>query len=133
VTAYERRIGQRVDVDPVEVLWRVPSERHRRRWRRGGGVQTGALVDLSVSGLKVRAPAADDLSVGAVVPVEIDGVAGDVAVRRIVPVPGTRFADYGVQLTPASHDLARWCTARLDRHSEVGEADWLAALDNRTR
>ncbi len=129
--AYERRIGRRVAVAPVAVLWRLPSERRRSRFRKGGGVQSGALVDLSVSGLKVRAPRADDLSVGARVPVEIEGVVGDVVVRRIVPVPGTRFDDYGVQIHPASHDLARWCTARLDATSEVKEADWLTAFDNR--
>lgn len=131
--AYERRIGRRVPVEPVAVLWRLPSERRRSRFRKAGGVQSGALIDLSVSGFMVRAPRADDLSVGARVPVEVEGVVGEVVVRRIIPVPGTRFDDYGVQVTPASHELARWCTARLDAGAEVHEADWRSALDNQPR
>lgn len=131
--AYERRIGRRVDVEPVAVLWRADPERRRGgRFRKGAHVESGALIDLSVSGLRVRAPTANDLSVGAVVPVEIAGIAGAVSIRRISPVPGTRFSDYGTQITPSSHELADWATAQLNQGAEVGEADWRARLDNST-
>ena len=56
--AYERRIGRRVPVEPVAVRWRLPAERRRSRFKKAATVQTGAMIDLSVSGLKVRAPAA---------------------------------------------------------------------------
>jgi hypothetical protein len=131
--AYERRIGRRVDVEPVAVLWRADPERKKgARFRKGPHVESGALIDLSVSGLKVRAPMAHDLSVGAVVPIEIDGVAGRITIRRITPVDGTRFADYGAQIMPSSHDLADWARARLDEGAAIGEDDWRAALDNST-
>ncbi len=121
-----------MDVEPLAVLWRVPSER-RSRGRRGTSVQSAALIDLSVSGLQVRAPAANDLSVGAVVAIEVEGVAGDVVIRRILPVAGTRFADYGLQITPSSHELARWATRRIDAGAEIHESDWRAVLDNQPR
>ncbi|HEX7131666.1 MAG TPA: PilZ domain-containing protein [Iamia sp.] len=129
---YERRIGHRVEVEPLEVRWRVPDDPRRGRRRRGQGPQTGALIDVSVSGLKVRAPAATDLSVGARVPIEIDGVAGTVAVRRIISVPGTRFADYGVQISPGSYRLAAWATAHLSQGAEIDEALWRSLLDHGT-
>lgn len=128
--AYERRIGRRVDVEPVAVLWRADPERKRGgRFRKGAHVESGALIDLSVSGLKVRAPAARELSVGAVVPIEVEGVAGSITIRRITPVAGTRFADYGAQIMPASHALAEWARDRLESGAEVGEAEWRAMLD----
>lgn len=133
-SAYERRIGRRVEVEPVPVLWRADPERPKGgRFRRTAQVESGALIDLSVSGLKVRAPSAHDLSIGSVVPIEVEGVPGRITIRRITPVDGTRFSDYGAQILPSSHALADWARRRLDEGAEVGEAEWRAVLDGSTR
>ena len=53
-------------------------------------------------------------------------------IRRVTPVPGTRYVDYGLQIVPASHALADWARAWLDQGAEIDEATWRALLDNST-
>ncbi|HEV7721657.1 MAG TPA: PilZ domain-containing protein [Iamia sp.] len=125
-STYERRIGDRVGIEAIPVLWRVPppdqGRKGGRRARRKA--QSGALLDVSVSGLQVRAPSSDDLSTGAVVHIDIDGVVGAVTIRRITPVQGRRFCDYGVEIRASSEDLARWVHTRLAASLRATEQDW---------
>jgi len=125
-SAYERRIGDRVDIDAIPVLWRVPPpDQGRKGGRRGRRkVESGALLDVSVSGLQIRAPATNDLSVRAVIHIDVDGIVGAVAIRRITPVPGTRFCDYGVEIRASSEELVRWVHTRLATTAQATEHDW---------
>lgn len=123
--SYDRRIGDRVDVESVPVLWRAPAP-GVPRWKQIGKQrpQSAALLDLSVSGLQVRAPAADDLFRGVVLHIRLDGVTGAVIIRRVMPVPGTTLCDYGLDLTDTSTELTRWVHDRLAGAATVLESDW---------
>ena len=107
----------------IPVLWRVPSPDQKRGWRRPRGPEKGLLLDMSVSGLQVRAPAADDLSRGATVTLALDGVEGRGTIRRMVRVPGTRFCDYGIELSPDATALVQWVHDRVAGTTPVSEAD----------
>lgn len=123
---YDRRIGGRVDMAAIPVRWRVPLAEPKRRggWRRRPEAESGLLLDLSVSGLQVRAPAADDLVRGSVVGVALDGVEGWGTIRRVAPVPRTRFCDYGVELSPDAVALVQWVHDRVAATSGVDETGW---------
>jgi hypothetical protein len=125
-STYERRIGGRIGIEAIPVLWRVPppdqGRKGSRRDRRK--VESGALLDVSVSGLQIRAPATNDLSTSAVIFVDVDGVVGAVTIRRIAPVPGTKFCDYGVEIRADSEALVRWVNTRLAATAKATEHDW---------
>lgn len=108
----------------IPVLWRVPPPGQKRGWRRPRGPEKGLLIDMSVSGLQVRAPAAADLSRGAVVGLALDGVEGRGTIRRMAPVPGTRFCDYGVELTRDAVALVEWVHDRVSGTAPATETDW---------
>jgi hypothetical protein len=120
---YDRRIGDRVDMAAIPVLWRIPTPGEKRGWRRPRGPEKGLLIDMSVSGLQVRAPAADDLSRGAVVGLALDGVEGRGTIRRMAAVSGTRFCDYGIELAPEAVALVAWVHDRVAGTAPT-EADW---------
>jgi len=73
-----------------------------RRRRRG---QAGRLLDLSVTGVLVEAPAAKDLAVGSVLHMELDDHVGRVRIRRIAQSPTRGQALYGVELADVGSDL----------------------------
>jgi len=124
-STYERRIGDRVGIDAIPVFWRVPPPDQGRQSRRDRRkVQSGALLDVSVSGLQVRAPASDDLSIRAVIFIDVDGIVGEVTIRRITPVRGTRFCDYGVEIRASAEELIRWVHTRLAATAKATEHDW---------
>lgn len=108
----------------IPVLWRVPPAGQKRGWRRPRGPEKGLLIDLSVSGLQVRAPAADDLTRGAKVTLALDGVEGWGTIRRVKPVPQTRFCDYGIELSPKAVELVRWVHDRVAGATPATESDW---------
>lgn len=124
--AYDRRIGGRIDVAAVPVAWRVPEpgQKRGRGWRRAPEPETGLLLDISVSGLQIRAARADDLVRGVVVHVALDGVHGWGTIRRAAPVPTTRFCDYGIELDPKATELVQWVHDQVAGAAPVTEADW---------
>lgn len=121
---YDRRIGDRVDMAAIPVLWRVPPADRKRGWRRPRAPEKGLLIDVSVSGLQVRAPAADDLGRGAVVHLAVDGIHGWGTIRRATPVPRTRFCDYGLELDREATELVQWVHDRVASTSAVKDSDW---------
>ena len=108
----------------IPVQWRIPRAGQRRGWRRPPEPQKGLLIDMSVSGLQVRAPAAADLSRGAVVALALDGVEGWGTIRRVAPVPRSPYVDYGIELSPDATDLVQWVHDRVAGSSAATEADW---------
>lgn len=122
---YERRIGGRVDVAAIPVGWRLPPPGQKKRgWRRPPEPASGLLLDMSVSGLQVRAAAAEDLVRGSVVHLSLDGVVGWGTIRRVTPVPGTRFCDHGIELDPTSTALVQYVHDRVAGARPVTEDDW---------
>ena len=106
----ERRIGKRRGVEPVRVGWMVDRpERVGRRLRRrlAGMPGHGVLLDVSVSGAQVLAPADPEIRIGTRFDIEVKGVVGRVVVRRIVHSATPDLCLYGVEIPPESGDLAR--------------------------
>ena len=106
----ERRIGKRRGVEPVRVGWML--DRHERVGRRvrrrlAGTPDHGVLLDVSVSGAQVLAPADPEVRIGSRFDVEIKGVVGRVVVRRIVHSATPDLCLYGIEIPPESEDLAR--------------------------
>lgn len=127
VSAYERRIGGRIDVAAIPVQWRVPTpgQKGRSGWRRSKKAESGLLLDMSVSGLQVRAPEASDLHRGSEVGLALDGVSGWGTIRRIHPVPKTRFCDYGIELSREAAELVQWVHDRVAASSSgLDPSDW---------
>jgi hypothetical protein len=122
---YDRRIGDRVDTAAIPVLWRTPAPGEKRRslGRRARKPESALLRDISVSGLQIRALAADDLGVGVKVHLEVDGVAGWGTIRRMAAVPGTRFCDYGLELSTRATDLVQMVHDRVAA-TRPSEIDW---------
>lgn len=123
---YDRRIGGRVDTAAIPVQWRIPDpDEKRRAFRRAPKAETGLLIDVSVSGIQIRAAAADDLGRGARVRVALDGVVGWGTIRRASPVPGGRYCDYGIELARDSTDLVQWVHDRVAAGSSgLTQTDW---------
>lgn len=119
-----RRVGQRHPIESVPVTWRADLPRRSGLLRRRTGAQPAHMVDLSVSGAAVVAPAAGDLRVGSVVVVDYEGHAGRVVIRRIAAGPiasagslyGVEFSEPNGELTSALYDL-------FIRHTS-GVPDW---------
>lgn len=123
---YERRIGGRVDVAAIPVGWKLPAPGQKRRgWRRPPEPESGLLLDMSVSGLQVRAAAAEDLVRGSTVHLSLDGVVGWGTIRRVTPVAGTRFCDHGIELDPQSTALVQYVHDRVAGTTAAAtEDDW---------
>lgn len=118
---HDRRVGPRVTIDPLPVGWRIAAPDASRRDQRRARPETGALLDLSVSGALVAARPANDLSVGAVLHMAIDGQVGKVRIRRILPTAsrkevhfGVEFCDVDCPLTRYVHEHMRSVSARPD-------------------
>jgi hypothetical protein len=106
-TCVDRRIGQRHDAGEMAMRWAVADNSigplHRRAHFR-----TGVLLDVSVTGLLMRASTAADVQVGATLVIEAADESGPVTVRRMVDAadePGQRL--YGLEFALGSEEMAR--------------------------
>jgi hypothetical protein len=103
---YDRRIGRRVRVDPASLEW-VPLL-PRKYFRRARRSERGEVVELSITGARVRAPAHDGVVVGTRVRIAVGGHDGLVAVRRIYLSNDSTCVTYGVEflrLDPGLREL----------------------------
>jgi hypothetical protein len=119
-TIYEKRIGRRHPIDRVPIGWRVdrPLKGIRRSKRRH---EQGVLLDLSMSGAKVQAPTSPDLAVGRKVTIEIEGLTGEMRIRRIAESDVRGESVYGLEFLDATADMARRVHYRLIGQFEVAE------------
>ncbi len=121
----ERRIGQRSDHDGISIRWwppRGPGSTRRLFGPRRG--QAAALVDVSVTGLLVEAPANDHLKVGDTVTVTVDDVTGPVTIRRVVGERGDPTWRYGVELLDLTSELTTHIHAKLSERAHVSATQW---------
>lgn len=110
----ERRVGRRVGVRlPVKVS--SPRGQKKVLKRRG---EDAVVVDVSVTGMALDAPAAKGLQRGIVIHVAADGVEGDVVVRHIDLRDAT--SRVGVQFLDSHSPLAHWAFAQVE--SNIGNA-----------
>lgn len=119
----ERRIGHRSDHHGTSIRWWPP--RGPGASRRLFGSRKGVaaeLVDVSLTGLLVEAPANEALRVGDIITVEVDGITGPVTLRRIVAVPGSPTWRYGVELLHLTAALTAHINAGLAERPHVAGA-----------
>lgn len=122
---FDKRVGRRVQVDPQQILWRVdPTRSGPARRPRFRAPPTAELLDVSVSGLRVRGPAAKDIRVGTVLAIEVDGLVGRVRVRRIDAADGDRQCEYGLELVDAQSPLTLHIHRQLSKMSDVSASRW---------
>lgn len=123
--SFERRMGRRHAVEPYDVAWRVERASSGLLGRLGRKAQVGTLLDVSVSGARIRAPEAKDLQVGARTTIAIRGIRGPVAIRRITPSDQPGLCVYGVELPPATSELTQLVHRELlADFSSARELDW---------
>ena len=121
----ERRIGHRSDHDGIAIRWWPP--RGPGAPRRLFGPRKGLaaeLVDVSLTGLLVEAPANEELRVGDTITVEVDGITGPVTLRRVVAVPGSPTWRYGVELLDLTAALTAHVHAKLAGRPHVSAPQW---------
>ena len=101
----ENRIGTRVAVDPIAVVWMVPKSDRPSRLRRSATEHAGRIVDVSVTGAGVEGPVHPRLSVGAHAVLVFDGGRSEVRVRHIQPTVDPQVVVYGVEHVRLHHGL----------------------------
>jgi hypothetical protein len=110
---FDRRVGPRVAFEPIDVAWRLPEPGNEKRGLRRQKPQTGSLLGLSISGARVEAPPANDLSVGAVLYMAIDDHVGKVRIRRIERSAVKGPVRYGIEFCDVDSPLTRYVNGAL--------------------
>ena len=95
--ANDARIGARVRIDPIAVVWVVPKSATPSRLRRSSTEHPGRLVDVSVTGAGVEGPVHPRLTVGAHVVLVHQGGRSEVRVRHMQPTVDPDVLLYGVE------------------------------------
>jgi hypothetical protein len=90
----ERRIGTRHPVGWLQVTWSVL---RRGRWRTAKVEEHISAIDVSTSGMAVRAQTVPNLMVGQPVQIRLGGHLVTARVRRIAPTVDPEATDYGLE------------------------------------
>lgn len=80
----------------------------------------GRLVDISVSGAAVVAPAADDIGPGSVVLVQLGNARAAARIRRVESFDAAGWRIYGVEFVELSPELLEWVNHLLDERRGRG-------------
>jgi hypothetical protein len=92
-----RRIGERVAVEPIPVTIVLPHERKGLR-RRPVAIE-GQILDVSVSGLAIECPSSPKLVNRTLADIHVNGSESAVRVVRSAPTPDGMRRIYGVSFT----------------------------------
>jgi hypothetical protein len=90
----ERRIGVRRTISWLEVTWHVV---RRGRWRERVVEEAVSGLDVSTSGIGVRASTVPTLQPGAVVELVVGDQRVSARIRRIAPTDDADTTDYGLE------------------------------------
>ncbi|MFM7068620.1 MAG: PilZ domain-containing protein [Actinomycetes bacterium] len=93
----ERRIGHRKPVVGLRCRWDLTGVGQKKRLLRRPAEQYGDVLELSVSGALIAAPASDLLVPGTVVSIDVEGQHGGVAIRNVRPAAVDGHHHYGVE------------------------------------
>jgi len=104
----DRRIGERVDIEPLHVSW-MPFKTQIQGGRRARP-QPASLVELSVTGARVMSRSPRRIEVGTWMDLDVDGHCGVVEVRRIAEAKEPTVIVYGVAFVTLEPTLR----ARID-------------------
>lgn len=103
---FDRRIGRRVDIEPVDVTWVVPQS-GRFGTKKRPLEAAGQILNLSITGAAVTGPPDLPLAPGATVHLRCDGRESVVVVRHAEPLDGGRATRYGLEITRAHPSMQR--------------------------
>lgn len=122
---HTRRLGERLQLGEVLIAWRVDEVIPGRVRDRPRPPEVGRLIDVSVSGAAIVAPAATELRPGRAVVIRLDDAEAVVRIRRIVDFGEEGWLLYGVELTEADLAFRDWINSLLDvRRPQVAQAAW---------
>jgi hypothetical protein len=125
---YERRIGERVAVDPIAVRWVVVADRAGRFGRRRNETveHPGRILDVSVTGAAIEGPSALSALVGKEVSLLTEEGESVVRVRRVADTSDPARHVYGVMFVQLHEELQARIDALLGRR-RPGEDAWRRA------
>ena len=105
----DRRIGERVEIEPIHASW-IPVTTQIQGGRRARP-QPVSLVEVSIGGARVMSRSPSRIEVGTWMELDVDGDRGVVVVRRIAEAEGPSLTVYGVSFVV----LALTLRARIDQ------------------
>lgn len=94
---FERRIGKRLPIRPLEVSWLLPPGHGRHHDREQ--VVTGLIVNVSVTGAAVNGPNDLALAPGSTAVIRFEGQDSHVTVCRTEPSSHPDVTRFGVEFT----------------------------------
>ncbi len=103
---FERRIGERVELEPTAVAWVQAQPRRRFRRDLPPVERAGQIRNVSITGAAIDGPAELPWQPGSTAVIRTGGSDNLVVVRHRSPLENGTVR-YGVQLTPASNGLRR--------------------------
>lgn len=118
-----RRLGERIPIGDVFLSWRLDEVRPGKVFTRSRRPEVGRLLDISVSGGAVVAPAADDLHRGSVLVLQLGNARAIVRIRRIADFGDPDWRTYGVEFVETEPAFLEWINHLLDGRRPVGLVD----------
>jgi hypothetical protein len=94
---FERRIGKRLPIRPLEVNWVLPPGQGRRH--DDGSAVAGLIVNVSVTGAAINGPDELGLTPGSTALIRFEGHDSQVTVSRTEPSSHAGVTRYGVEFT----------------------------------
>jgi len=92
-----RRIGERVVIEPIDVVWVLPPAKGVSRLRRKSPDLAGRVLEVSITGAAIEGPRHPELTRGTLAMVTFDGGQSMVRIRRIEVDDATDVLVYGVE------------------------------------
>lgn len=125
----DRRIGERVSIEPVDVAWLttdVVAQGRLRRAKPTAVEHPGRIVNLSATGAGIEGPFHPALRVGAKATLVYEGSLSVVWIRRITDTDRPDVAYYGVELEEMDPAL-REAVFSIVGKGRPGEQAWRRA------
>ena len=108
------RLGERIGLGDVFVSWRVDELIPGRLRDRARPPEIGRVVDVSISGAAIVAPASPQLRRGRPVCIRLDDADAVVRIRRIEEIGDDDWRLYGVEFVETDLAFRDWVNGLLD-------------------
>jgi len=119
------RLGERISLGDVLIGWRVDEIVQGRLRDRPRPTEIGRIIDVSVSGAAIVAPAAPEMRPGRPVAIRVGEADGIVRIRRVSELEEPGWCLYGVEFVESDLALRDWINGLLDmRRPTSRELGW---------